>query len=88
MLARVHADPEIQKRRIEKLAVVNASEEHEAQLADLHQSQRTDADWQRKIRIVAATLNAPLGGADRGRHTRWHSSRGVVNPQCPFCIEQ
>ena len=26
------------------------------------------------------------GVADRGRHTRWHVNRGIVNPNCSLCI--
>jgi hypothetical protein len=40
----------------------------------------------RKGGYIQGPKNAKSGGSlERGRHTRWHVRRKIININCPFC---
>ena len=71
------SDPKWRQKQIERMQ--HRKKGHH--LSDSHKLALSKA-LKRNLKLHSKERKA---GADKGRHTRWHTSRGVVNPKCRFC---
>lgn len=43
-------------------------------------------DHQRSAEEIAAYRESKARGGKKGNHERWHTARGVTDPECEFCV--